>query len=64
MMQQNREEMQETAMAGGAGMMAGGAAGGIVGWGVGMVGGGLIGLVAGVFLGLAIARSNQTQEHE
>jgi hypothetical protein len=57
MMQQDREEMQESALAGGAGTMAGGAAGatvgaaaGIVGWGVGMIGGGLIGLVAGVFL--------------
>jgi hypothetical protein len=29
-----------------------------------MVGGGLIGLAAGLFLGLAIARPNQTQEHE
>jgi hypothetical protein len=47
-MQQNREGMQESAMASGAGMMAGG---------------GLIGLVAGVFLGLALAKSNQTHEH-
>ena len=49
---------------GAAGATAGAAASGIVGWGVGMIGGGLIGLVAGVFLGLAIARSNQTHEHE
>jgi hypothetical protein len=47
MMQQDREEMQESALAGGAGrwrvvplVRHGGAAGGVVGWGVGMIGGG------------------------
>jgi hypothetical protein len=56
-MQQEREWMQEQAMAGGAGTMAGGAAGatigsaagGIIGWEIGMTCGGLIGLVAGMF---------------
>jgi hypothetical protein len=70
-MQQDREGMQERAMAGGAGTMAGGAAGatvgsaagGIIGWEIGMTCGGLIGLVAGMFLGLAIAKSNQNHRH-
>jgi high-affinity Fe2+/Pb2+ permease len=63
-MQQEREGMQESLMAGGAaGATAGAAAGGVVGWGVGMVGGALIELVAGIFLVLAIARSNRTNEH-
>ena len=39
MMQQDREETQETAMAGGAGTMAGGAAGATVG----AAGGGIVG---------------------
>jgi outer membrane lipoprotein SlyB len=64
-MQQDREGMQESAMAAGTGTMTGGvagatvgsAAGGIIGWEIGMTCGGLIGLVVGMFLGLAIAKS-------
>jgi hypothetical protein len=63
-MQQDREEMQESALAGGAGTMAGGASGATrwCCWWCSRLGSGHD--WRGVFLGLAIARSDQTHEHE